>query len=115
MLGRLEVGDAMLRQHVTAKIPLGLEGTARWAPHRGLLPRLRNLAVGDMPQVRKDGALLAVGTHPRVLLHLPLAGEQTTTVGTVVLQIFTVNQTLSWQINNNALYTSSMFFKNTLM
>ena len=86
MLGRLEVGDAMLRQHVTTKIPLGLEGTARWAPHRGLLPRLRNLAVGDMPQVREDVAVLAERTHASMFGHLPFAGEQAAAVGTIVLQ-----------------------------
>ena len=93
MLGVLPVGDPVLRQHVPRKVELRFEAVAGRAPHGGHLPRLGGLALGNMPQIGEDVALLAVSTHASVLGHLPLAREETATVRTIMLKIMNLVNT----------------------
>jgi len=104
MLGHLEVGDAVLGEHVTAQVALRLEGAARRTPHGDLLPGLGDLAGADVPQVGENATLVAVGAHPGMLLHLPLRGEEATAVGTIVLQCLIINETLTYR---NVFYLNS--------
>ncbi len=67
MLGVLPVGDPVLRQHVPRKVELRFEAVAGRAPHGGHLPRLGGLALGHMPQVGEDLALVTEGAHPGML------------------------------------------------
>ena len=97
MFGVLPVGYPVLGEHVTREVELRLEGAAGRAPDSRHLPRLGGLALGHMPQVGEDLALVTEGAHPGMLWHLPFAREEPAAVRAIVLKVRLVISTKSRQ------------------